>query len=120
MVKFVIDEDLPRSTERMLKEQGYEVKDIRDYGLRGAKDEEIFEFAQTEKSIILTGDSDFGNIFRFPLGRHFGIIVVHFPNEVSTTEINRQLLLRLKELSDDDFKGNLIIIEPMKMRIKRK
>jgi hypothetical protein len=34
MPKFVIDEDMPRSTGAVLKEQGYDVKDIRDYGLR--------------------------------------------------------------------------------------
>lgn len=42
MPQFVIDEDMPRSTGKILKEQGYDVKDIRDYGLRGAADEEIY------------------------------------------------------------------------------
>lgn len=120
MPKFIIDEDMPRSTGKILKEYGYNVKDIRDYGLRGADDDEIFKFAQKEKSVILTGDINFGNILRFPLGSHFGIVVAHFPNEVSTVEINRQLIGKFKELSEDDLKGNLIIIEPMKIRIKRK
>lgn len=43
MPKFVIDEDMARSTGIMLKEHGYDVKDIRDHGLRGAEDEEIYE-----------------------------------------------------------------------------
>ena len=120
MPKFVIDEDMPRSTGRILKEYGYEVKDIRDYGLRGAKDEEIFKFAQQEESIIVTGDTDFGNILQFPLDTHFGIVVVHFPNELPNREIDRQLIEAIKKLSEKDFKGNLIVIEPMKIRIRRK
>jgi len=32
---------MPRSTGKVLKEHGYDAKDIRDYGLRGAPDEEI-------------------------------------------------------------------------------
>ena len=120
MLIFVIDEDMPRSTGKALKEQGYEVKDIRDHKLRGAEDEIIFRFAQKEKSVILTGDKDFGNILQFPLGNHFGIIVAHFPNEFSTKKINQQLISRLKELSENDFQGNLIIIESMKIRIKTK
>ena len=63
MPKFVIDEDMPRSTGAILKEHGYDVKDVRDYGLRGAEDEEIYEFAQREKAVILTGDRGFSNIF---------------------------------------------------------
>ena len=55
MPKFVIDEDMARSTEKVLKELGYDVKDIRDYRLRGAKDEEVYEFAQREQSVVLTG-----------------------------------------------------------------
>ena len=120
MPKFVIDEDMPRSTGTFLKEHGYDIKDIRDYGLRGAEDEEIYEFAQREEAVILTGDRGFGNILRFLLGKHFGIVVAHFPNEMLTVEINRQLLERFKDISEDDFKGNLIIIEPRKTRIRRK
>ncbi|MBN1841809.1 MAG: DUF5615 family PIN-like protein [Deltaproteobacteria bacterium] len=120
MPRFVIDEDMPRSTGMMLKEQGYDVKDIRDYGLRGAEDEEVYEFAQREEAVILTGDRGFGNILRFALGTHFGIVVANFPNEMSTTDMNRHLLEVLKDLSADDFKGNLIIVEPRKVRIRRK
>ena len=120
MPKFVIDEDMPRSTGATLKRHGYDVKDIRDYGLRGAEDEKIYEFAQSEEAVILTGDKDFGNILRFPLGRHFGIVVVHFPNEMPSIEVNRHLLQRFEDLSEDDFRGNLIIIEPRKIRIKRR
>ena len=87
MPRFVIDEDMPRSTGKILREHGYDVKDIRDYGLRGAEDEEIYEFAQKEKAVVLTGDRDFGNILRFPPGKHFGIVIPHFPNEMPTAEI---------------------------------
>ncbi len=120
MPKFVIDEDMPRSTGTILKEHGYDIKDARDYGFRGTEDEEIYEFAQREKAVIPTGDRDFGNILRFPLGNHFGIVIAHFPNEMLTVEINRQLLEKFKDLSKGDFKGNLIIIEPWKIRIRRK
>lgn len=120
MPKFVIDEDMPRSTGRILKQQGYDVRDIRDYGLHGAEDEEIYEFAQREQAVILTGDRDFGNILRFPLGNHFGIVIAHFPNEMPTMEINRHLIERFEDLSEDDFKGSLIIIELWKIRIRRK
>jgi len=35
MPKFVIDEDMPRSTAKILRDCGYEADDIRDHGLRG-------------------------------------------------------------------------------------
>ena len=120
MPKFVIDEDMPRSTGKALKEEGYEVKDVRDHGLRGADDKDIYQFARREKSVLLTGDTGFGNILRFPLGEHWGILLVHFPSEVSTKEMNGHLVADLKHIREGDFKGNLIILEPGRIRIRRK
>jgi len=46
MPRFVIDENMPRSTGKILAEAGYPVMDVRDYALRGATDDEIYRFAQ--------------------------------------------------------------------------
>jgi predicted nuclease of predicted toxin-antitoxin system len=119
MLKFVIDEDIPRSTGIILKENGYDILDIRDHGLRGEKDEKIYEFAQENGAVVLTGDRGFGNTQRFPLGEHNGIVVTNFPNEMPTSMINQQLLVRLKHINEDDYKGNVIIIDPLKIRIRR-
>lgn len=72
MAKFVIDEDIARSTGKVLAETGHEIIDIRDQGLRGSEDEQIFRFAQSKKAILLTGDVGFGNLTKFPLGRPHG------------------------------------------------
>ncbi|HLP46239.1 MAG TPA: DUF5615 family PIN-like protein [Candidatus Kapabacteria bacterium] len=41
MLKFLIDEDLPRSTARLLREMGFVALDVRDCGLRGKTEGEI-------------------------------------------------------------------------------
>jgi predicted nuclease of predicted toxin-antitoxin system len=119
MARFVIDEDMPHSTGVALAQEGYEVKDVRDHGYRGSGDEEIYRFAQEEKAILLTGDLGFGNILGFPLGQHFGIVVARFPTEMSPVEINREIVASLRDLRENDFKGNLIILEPGRIRIRR-
>lgn len=120
MLKLVIDEDMPRSTARTLKAKGFEALDVRDCGLRGQSDEEIFKFAQREKAIILTGDMGFANLLRYPVGSHVGIVIAHFPNEMSTSELNGQITKAFSNLTETDFKGNLIILEPGRIRIRRK
>jgi len=119
MVRFVIDEDMPRSTGVALSSEGYEVKDVRDHGYRGLGDEEIYRFAQRGKAVLLTADLGFSNILKFPLGQHFGIVVVRFPNEMVPREINREILTSLRDLVENEFKGNLVILEPGRIRIKR-
>jgi len=120
MLKFLVDEDMPRSTAKVLKTEGYDALDVRDLGLRGESDDKIFKSAQDEKAIILTGDVGFGNLLHFPAGSHSGIVIAHFPNELSTSELDNQIIKAFKTLNEIDFKGNLIILEPGKIRIRRK
>jgi predicted nuclease of predicted toxin-antitoxin system len=61
LAKFVIDEDIARSTGTVLADAGHEIIDIRDHGLGAAEDEKIFRFAQSKKAVLLTGDFGFGN-----------------------------------------------------------
>jgi len=119
LAKFVIDEDVARSTAKILADAGHEIIDVRDKGLRGAEDAKIFHFAQSKKAILLSADVGFGNLKKFPLGHHHGILIAHFPNELSVQEINRQILHALSQLKDKDLSRNLIIIEPGKIRIRR-
>lgn len=120
MLKFVVDEDMPRSTSKLLRDKGFDVLDVRDCGLRGKSDEEVFRFAQKEGAVILTGDSGFGNLLKFPVGSHSGIVIVHFPNEVSTSDLNHQISMEFDKLAETEFNGNLIIFEPGKIRIRRR
>jgi len=120
MLKFVVDEDMPRSTSKILMDRGFEVLDVRDCGLRGKSDEEVFEFAQKEGAAILTADLGFGNLLHFPIGSHSGIMIVRYPNEISTSELNRQINVAFDNLVEDDIKENLVILEPGRIRIRRK
>jgi predicted nuclease of predicted toxin-antitoxin system len=118
-VKFLIDEDMPRSTVEVLNQADHDASDVRDCSLRGRSDQEVFGFAQETGAIVLTGDLGFGNLQKYPLGTHHGIFICHFPNEVSTKEMNGQLAEALKMLSEADYRGNLIILEPGRIRIRR-
>jgi predicted nuclease of predicted toxin-antitoxin system len=67
-LRFLVDEDLPRSTAQILREAGYEADDVRDLGLSGHTDRQIFDQAQSRAAAVLSGDSDFANILLFPPG----------------------------------------------------
>jgi predicted nuclease of predicted toxin-antitoxin system len=115
----VVDEDMHRSVAGLLQQVGHHVLDVRDHGLRGASDQEIFAFAQQQGAALLTGDLGFANLLAFPLGTHHGILITRFPNELSTARINEEILHELTGVKDEEIKGNLIILEPGRMRIRR-
>ena len=45
-LRFITDEDVPRSTARVLRDAGFDAVDVRDVGLRGKSDAEIFAYAR--------------------------------------------------------------------------
>ncbi|OGH10673.1 MAG: hypothetical protein A2857_01990 [Candidatus Levybacteria bacterium RIFCSPHIGHO2_01_FULL_36_15] len=115
----VIDEDLHRSFGVILSELGFTIFDIRDHVLRGHQDDEIFQFAQTHKAVLFSGDLGFSNTLSFPLGTHCGIVILRFPNAMSTKMINNIVKKLLGKLKTNDYVGNLIIVSPGKLRIRR-
>jgi len=119
MASIVVDEDMHRSVAEPLGQLGHRALDIRDHGLRGATDREVFAFAQQSKAALLTGDLDFSNINRFPLGSHYGIIVARYPNEMSSQAINREIHRSLQGIKDEEIKGSVIILAPGRVRIRR-
>jgi predicted nuclease of predicted toxin-antitoxin system len=119
MWKFLIDEDIPRSTTAVLREAGHSVEDVRDVGLRGRSDQEVFQYAQSQGAALLTADKGFSSIVRFPLGTHAGILVVRVPDELPTQTINHEVLRALKDLEGEDLAGLLMVVEVGRTRIRR-
>lgn len=92
MNRFLVDEDMPRSLTAALCRAGYSAEDVRDVGLRGHSDLEVFSYAQAQKAILVTADKGFANILRFPPGTHAGIIVVRVPGEFPAQRVAQELL----------------------------
>jgi predicted nuclease of predicted toxin-antitoxin system len=119
MMRFLVDENLPRSTARVLRAANYEAADVREVGLRGRTDQDVFARAQELGAVPLTGDSDFANILRFPLGSHAGLNVCRIPDDVSLAALNAELLKAIRELQGEDLSGALVIVETGRVRIRR-
>jgi len=119
MLRFLVDEDLPRSLAIRLRAAGSPADDVRDVGLRGRPDGEVFAHGVAHGLTLLTADLGFANLLRFPLGTHRGIIVAHLPNEWTVGRINDAIVAALSTLPDAVGLGSLVIVEPGRIRLRR-
>ncbi|MBI4330645.1 MAG: DUF5615 family PIN-like protein [Chloroflexi bacterium] len=119
MPSFVLDEDLSRSTAKMLRDLGHDAEAIRDTAMAGEADDIVYAYAQEKRAILFSADLGFANIQKFPLGTHWGIVGARFPNKLPTGEVNKCIRESLSQIPNADFKGNLIIIEPGRIRLRR-
>jgi len=60
-MKFLLDENIPHSVIRQLREQGHNVLSVKE-SMRAENDEIILERAQRESRVVVTQDKDFGEL----------------------------------------------------------
>lgn len=118
-MKFFVDEDLPRSTTALLKSHGFDAIDVRDIGLRGAKDRKIISYAQKNMLCFITGDFDFSDIRNYPPSNYFGIVVLGIPKDATASFILSLIDGFLKQkILVARLSGKLAIIEPGRIRFR--
>jgi predicted nuclease of predicted toxin-antitoxin system len=116
----VLDENIPPAVADYLrrKRPDWTVRHVRDIGLRGASDQAVFDWAQKNKSIVITFDEDFADARMFPAGTHAGVIRLRvWPTTVEAAEAGLDRLLSTTE--DSILAGSLIVIDRARVRIRR-
>ncbi|MCL6449416.1 MAG: DUF5615 family PIN-like protein [Armatimonadetes bacterium] len=117
-LRFLVDEDLPRSTAGALPEAGYEALDVWDVGLHGAKDREIPAYAYQNKMTIITADVGFGSLAYLSPVEHSGPVLLRLPSELPVKTVNEILLRALRNLSPEEITGSIIVVDQDKIRIR--
>ena len=117
---FLIDADLPRSLAATIRQRGHDATDVRDIGLRSAKDPVIAHYAREHQLCLMTGDYDFANIRNYPPEQYAGIVVLFLPRTATASYIT-QLVDQF--LTSEDLlpllPGQLAIVEPGRVRLRR-
>jgi len=117
-LQFLIDNNLAPRVAQALRELGFSVAHVREYGMQQASDAEIFERALREERVIVSADTDFGFILArwnqekpsVILFRHFS---PHAEHQVNALEwIAEKFKLELET-------GSIIVIEPKGVRIRK-
>ena len=118
-MQFLVDADLPRATADLLIAYGHEVVDVRDVGLRSAKDNEIASYARQQNLCLLTGDFDFSDIRIYPPQQYPGLVVLKIPRNATSRYILQLLegFLQQGHLIAD-LSGKLAIVEPGRVRLR--
>ena len=118
-MQFLVDEDLPRSIHALIQRYDHTSRDVRDIGLRGAKDFQIAVYARGNGLCLLTGDLDFSNIQNYPPGDYAGIVVLRVPKTATASFILNLLesFLQQKDLVTQ-MPGKMAVVELGRVRIR--
>ncbi len=115
-LEFLLDADMPKSSAQVIRSLGFEIEDVRDIGMRGAKDREIMDYAFKNNKIIITRDTDFGEVLRYP--QHPGAIILRLPYGFTSKEINERLGEFFRSIVEKELLGTITIVELSRYRIR--
>lgn len=104
----------------MLRQAGLEASDVRDHGLGGRDDSEIFSFVASHRWILVTRDVAAANIGRIPSGARFGIVLIRFPQAISVRDLNVAVAVALRGVAPSRLVGAVTVVEPGRIRVRRK
>jgi predicted nuclease of predicted toxin-antitoxin system len=113
-LKFLLDADMPKSSAQVIRNLGFEIEDVRDIGMRAAKDKEIMDYALKNNKIIITMDLDFGEVLRYP--QHPGAIILRLPYAFTSKEINERLREFFMSINEKNLIGAIMIVELSRYR----
>ncbi|MDP2168776.1 MAG: DUF5615 family PIN-like protein [Thermodesulfovibrionales bacterium] len=117
-MRLFADENLFEPIITHLRSLSHYVLSIRDEGLSGISDDEIYKRACRENLVIITMDRDFARTFRFPPENCGGIIVVKIYKR--TVEETLAIFKKIfSALTDQNVMHNLVIVSPEGVRIRR-
>lgn len=115
-MKIKFDENLDARLITLFLEGGHEAITIPSQGLRGVKDEVLYEICKNEDYILVSLDLDFSNCLNYPPAGTPGIVVLRGPdNFFPTMRILIETLIQA--LSIHSPAGRLWIVEPGRLRI---
>jgi predicted nuclease of predicted toxin-antitoxin system len=116
-VKFKVDENLPTAIRDRLRAAGYDALTVLDQALGGASDDRIARVCADEGRVLVTCDSDFGNILVYPPKAHAGIILL-YAAEQSVPRFVQLVEYALHHLAKEPVGQNLWIVEKDRIRIR--
>jgi len=115
-MKFLTDENIAVSVMRDIRNEGFDVKDIKEERLHSSSDRKIMQIAFEEDRIIITHDKNFSNVIYNENARHKGIIFIRCKNQ-SPQNVSNILIGALKSGVKDKFAGSLAIISEEQIQI---
>lgn len=75
-MKFLLDENFPKSARKLLQSEGHDVWDVRGTPQEGAADADVFAEAQNKAGVFLTTDRDFFHTVPHMYSHHHGVVVI--------------------------------------------
>lgn len=118
-MRFLLDENISPLVAAALNKNGHDAKHVRDVGLLNAPDEAVFARAREEARVVVSGDTDFGQLFVEAEAPPPSLILFRREADRRAATQAGLILANIDQVADDLEKGSIVVIEPHRIRVRR-
>lgn len=117
-MKLKLDENLSRHLKHTLAALDHDVTTAADQGLLSQSDTLIAEVVKNERMMLLTLDLEFGDVRKYPPGRHPGIILFR-PRSFGPLAVNRFVEEFVRDTNLERLARCVVVVDPSRVRVRR-
>lgn len=117
-MRIKLDENIPLSLAGWLRNTGHDADTVRQEGLTGKDDPDVWEAAQTASRFFITQDLDFSDARHFKPGTHRGLLLIRL-----TDPSRQKLIARVQRIFESEavetWQGCVVVATELKIRVRR-
>ena len=117
-MKLKLDENLPESLVAELAALNHDADNVRQEGMAGRDDPEVWAAAQAAGRFLITQDLDFSDVRRFQPGTHHGLLLVRLP-EAGRAALTRRIVEVFQTEDVGSWTGCFVVLSGHKLRVLR-
>jgi predicted nuclease of predicted toxin-antitoxin system len=118
-LRFLLDENLSPELVNPLVDAGHDVVHVRSIGLLRAPDRTVLERARIEHRIIVSADTDFGQLLAHSQDPLPSVILLRTGRHRRALGQATLILANLPQVQSDLDAGAIVVIEANRVRVRR-
>ena len=118
-MRFLLDQNQSPLLLGALTAAGHDAVHVRDLGMSRATDRVILEYAVTDQRIVLSSDTDFGELLAMSNDALPSVVLLRRQGDRRAAQIAALVLANLDAVSEDLAAGAIVVLETDRVRVRR-